>query len=656
MRGTSAGPHKWLTSALAFAAFVAGPASAQPASEKIQPALRAAMEERWTAPMARTGERPEYRVRVMLAPPPEMGQAAMSYRTADGMARIQRSVGAMQERVLSSRLDGTYRALNRYKSLFGFSAVADAAAIQALAELPEVERVEIVPLYYKMSGQSHPLASVDDLHGMGVTGAGVTIAIIDDGIDHDHPAFGGQAVFPNAKILGGHDFADNDPDPTIDCTDQSHGTAVAGVAAGNGGGITGTAPDANLVFLKVQSAMRCGQPTLDGDLVGAIDWTVTHRDDFDIRVVSMSLGALRFSDTAACEASSTGLRDAVNAAEAAGLVVLAASGNDGLCDEISRPACIGNAISVGAVYDADVGGPGFCVDAAACDSQFHSVCAMSGRRACFDSTTGGDQVTCYSNSAEILDILAPSNCAATAAAGGGTETCFGGTSSATPFAAGVAAALIEADPTLDNDRMRTLLAGNGVTIRDPKSGLDTPRVDAAASLAALTPNCPPSGLSADFESGLDGWTADGLWHIVADGTCAAPGFSAAAYYGQTASCTYETGAATAGSLTSPEITGLTASSTLSFDFIRQVESFGGGSFDRTLVEVLGPAGATTVFSRDSGDPSANAPITTVVSLGAFAGQTIRLRFRFDSMDAIANGFAGWLIDDVVVTGSSMCAP
>jgi hypothetical protein len=637
---------------LAVALIVPAAATGQAGSGKIQDALLTAMQA--MKDTVRATEPVEYRVMVLLRRPAEMTAAAMDYRTAGGMARIQRSVDAMQEKVLARRLEGSYRPLYRYQSVFGFSALADEAAIRALAGLPDVERIEMMPLYYKMSTESHPLAAVDTMHSMGVTGDGVTLAIIDDGIDHDHAAFGGMAAFPNSKILGGHDFADNDDDPTIDCTEQSHGTAVAGVAAGNGGGVLGTAPDARLVFLKVQSAMLCGQPSLDGDLVAALDWTVTHREEFGIRVVSMSLGAGGFGTVASCEASSAGLRNAVDAATAAGMVVLAASGNDGLCDQISRPACIGSALSVGAVYDADVGTSGFCVSAAACNSEPHSVCAMSGRRACFDQTTAGDQVTCYSNSASFLDLLAPSNCASTAAAGGGTNSCFGGTSSATPFAAGVAAALIEADPTLDSARMRALLAGSGVTINDAKSGLGTPRLDAGAALAELSPDCPPSGLTADFEAGLGAWEATGLWHVVAEGTCSPAGFSAAAYFGRDADCTYDTGMETSGTLTSPPITGLTAASTLSFELIRQVESFSGGSFDRTVVEIVTDSGVTPIFSRDSGDPSSAAPTTAVVSLAAFAGQTVRLRFRFDSMDAIANGFLGWLVDDVVVTGSSMC--
>lgn len=641
----------WLIAAAAIT-----PTSAEEARDKIQDALLETMASRRA--LARPAEEPvRHRVMVMLERPEGMTDATLDYRSAGGVALLQRGVDSMQEKVLSQRLEGAYELLYRYESVFGFSALADDAAIEALAGLPDVARVEILPLYYKTSTESHPLAAVDALHGMGFTGAGVTIAIIDDGIDHDHAAFGGQAAYPNAKILGGRDFADDDDDPTIDCTEQSHGTAVAGVAAGNGGGVIGTAPDARIVMLKVQSAMLCGQPALDGDLVGAIDWAVTHRDDFGIRVISMSLGAGGFPTVGSCEDSSTGLRNAVDAATAAGLVVLAASGNDGLCDRISRPACIGNAISVGAVYDAAVGASGFCVSANACDSEPHSVCAMDGLRACFDQTTAGDVVTCYSNSADFLDVLAPSNCASTAAAGGGISDCFGGTSSATPFAAGVAAALIEADGTLDNAGMRALLADTGTPVRDGRNGLDTPRVDAAAALGALVPDCPPSGLSEDFADGLGDWQSTGLWHWAADGVCAPPGFSAAAYYGQDAGCDYDTGAANGGTLTSPEITGLTAASTLTFDFVRQVESFGGGSFDRTAVEVVTAGGATEVFQRSSSDASIGAPSSSgPISLAAFAGQAIRLRFRFDTIDEIANGFRGWHVDDVVVTGGGMCGP
>ncbi|MDH3602592.1 MAG: S8 family serine peptidase, partial [Candidatus Tectomicrobia bacterium] len=299
-------------------------------------------------------------------------------------------------------------------------------------------------------------------------GAGVTIAIIDDGIDAAHKAVGGSVEWPNDKILGGYDFADNDADPRIDCPTQRHGTAVAGVAAGNGGGIIGSAPDAHLVFLKIQSANWCGQSGLDGDVVGAIDWVVSHRDEYNIGIISMSLGGGRFSDPAICD-SYTAFRNAVSAAHDAGIAILAASGNNGYADAISFPACLSDVISVGAVYDSNIRSQGYIP-------------------ACSLDVTAPDQVPCYSNSAEILDLLAPSDCATTAWAGGGTYGCFSGTSAATPFAAGVTATLLEAaTQNLDSTAVRDLLTASGEPVLDGKNNLTTPRIDALAALTQLLP-------------------------------------------------------------------------------------------------------------------------------------------------------------------------
>jgi len=456
--------------------------------DKIQPALAAELA-RSEADLAASDEivSRQYRILVSLRTAEGPESVRLALRSPAAEARRQVQIRSAQDRVLAARSAGSLTVLNRYQSSYVFSAVADAAAIRDLARLDEVVAVEAMPVFTKMSAQSHPLANVDAVHAAGYTGDGITIAIIDDGIDHDHAAFGGQTAWPNSKFLGGYDFADNDSNPRIDCTGQSHGTAVTGVAAGNGGGITGTAPDAKVVFLKIQSASLCGQPSLDGDVAAAIDWAVTNRTTYGIRVISMSLGGGSYSSATSCNNASTAYLNAVNAAHSAGMIVLAASGNDGLCSQISHPSCMTNVISVGAVYDAAVGSPGYCVSTSACQSEFHATCNASGLNACFDTNAAADQVTCYSNSAAILDILAPSNCATTAQAGGGTNTCFGGTSSATPFAAGVVASLLEADNSQDNDDIRALLTSTGVSIVDSKNSLTKPRIDAEAALDQLSP-------------------------------------------------------------------------------------------------------------------------------------------------------------------------
>ncbi len=167
------------------------------------------------------------------------------------------------------------------------------------------------------------------------------------------------------------------------------------------------------------------------------------------------------------------------------------------------------------------------------------------------------------------------------------------------------------------------------------------------------------GLSEDFEGGAGSWTATGLWHLTVNSACASPGYSSpvnAFYYGQDSTCDYNAGT-NSGALTSPPISGITASSTLSFDYYRVVESFSGGSYDRTEVDIVTAGGSTTVFALDSTDPSTAAWTNSgAISLASFAGQTIQVRFRFDTVDNVANNFTGWLIDDVVVTAESVCTP
>lgn len=509
-----------LPAAGAILAFAAMSAQAFPGQDKVQPELLARMHGGEAGSEAKAKGRPDATHRVIVSldrgrfdNPRALRQAL---NNASERAALRAHVRAAQESAINSLpRQARDNVLARYKVVPGFSGEFTDKHIERLARHPRVTYVEEMPEHRVMYQEAHPLTGTDSVHAGGHTGQDTVVAIIDDGIDHDHSAFGGQSAFPNDKIIGGYDFADYDSDPTIDCTDQSHGTATTGVAIGNGGGVTGSAPDGKAVVLKVQAASECGQPSLSGDIVASIDWVVDNQSTYDIDIISMSLGGGAFGSQ--CDSSSTSYRNAIDSAYAAGLVILAASGNEGLCDQISRPACFSNVISVGAIYDADVGSPGYCVSSNSCIGESHSGCSTGA--ACFDNSTSSDSVTCYSNSASFLDILSPSNCATTAQAGGGTNDCFGGTSSATPYAAGVSASLIEAaggSGSLNNDDMRSLLADNGVAVNDPKNGLTKPRVDALASLNAigdgggggggateLTNGVPETGLSGASGEELD---------------------------------------------------------------------------------------------------------------------------------------------------------
>ncbi|MCP4662096.1 MAG: S8 family serine peptidase [bacterium] len=166
------------------------------------------------------------------------------------------------------------------------------------------------------------------------------------------------------------------------------------------------------------------------------------------------------------------------------------------------------------------------------------------------------------------------------------------------------------------------------------------------------------GLDDDLEGSTSGWTTSGLWHLTDNSGCASPGYSSAThafYYGQDSGCNYDAGDTT-GDLISPTIADINSTSTLSFDYFRQVESYS-GSYDQTqvAVSVAGSGSWTTVWSRDSSDTSENAwTASGAIDLSSYAGSDIQVRFRFDSVDGSYNTFTGWFIDDVVVTAESSC--
>ncbi|MHA1770893.1 MAG: S8 family serine peptidase, partial [Candidatus Thorarchaeota archaeon] len=157
-----------------------------------------------------------------------------------------------------------------------------------------------------------------------VAGTGVNVAILDTGIDYTHPDL-------DAVYKGGYDFVDDDSDPK----DQNgHGTHCAGIVAAedNGDGVIGVAPEASIYAVRVLDAYGSGSTS---DIIAGIDWAIDNNMD----VISMSLGGGSFDSA---------FNDAINRAYDAGIVVVAASGNDGK-EAISYPAAYDNAIAVGAI-------------------------------------------------------------------------------------------------------------------------------------------------------------------------------------------------------------------------------------------------------------------------------------------------------------------
>ena len=175
----------------------------------------------------------------------------------------------------------------------------------------------------------------------------------------------------------------------------------------------------------------------------------------------------------------------------------------------------------------------------------------------------------------------------------------------------------------------------------------------ASDTITVTVTEPLHTFEENFEDGATGWITTGLWHLATSSTCATPSSGAtsppnAMYYGQESTCNYNTGLANTGTLVSPVITGIDASSVLRFNYFRRVES-NTAAHDVTSVEIVAGTTSTTVFTRSSSTPSVAEWVGSGdISLAAFAGQSIQIRFRFHTRNNIANNFTGWLIDDVIV--------
>jgi subtilisin family serine protease len=395
---------------------------------------------------------------------------------------LRAEIAQRQSAVLDTLSPAEFTLRYQYENQAAFSGEVTSTGLAWLAANPMVARIEPARQVKKMLAQAIPLANALEARRT-YDGNGIAVAIVDSGVDYTHPMLG-DGGFPNAKVIGGYDVGDGDPDPMPGV--EAHGTACAGIAAGSlgtvGDYIGGVAPAAKIYALKASPDDLAGAILTDAALA-AWDWCITHQNDDPqnpIMVISNSWGSLAaYNDVAQAEADYPAMTMAANIAADLGITILASSGNEFSTDGICSPAALGAVISVGAVYD----------------------------------TT--DQVTDYSNTDEILDILAPADPVYTTdivGAGGYTDgdyTSFAGTSSACPFAAGAVASLQHAALTrlgacLAPAEVRQLLVDTGHPVTDTKIAITKPRVDLGAAIAALTFG-PPIYIEKDCT--LNGWVA-----------------------------------------------------------------------------------------------------------------------------------------------------
>lgn len=456
------------------------------------------------------------------------------------------------------------------RSINGVALRATPEKLDELRRIPGVARVELIPHDELQHATSMPYIGAprvwDNAGGLpaGSTGRGVSIGIIDTGIDYQHASFGGTgaladyrandrtivtdanpaARFPTAKVVGGFDFVGDaynagspepgnrvptpDPDP-MDC--NGHGSHVAGTAAGFGvGSITnptapptayagpwnsttdyarlpiapGVAPHAELHALRI---FGCGGSTVM--TVAAIEWSMDPDGDGDMSdhldVINLSLGSRfgRFHPSAI----------AADAAASVGIVVVAAAGNDGDTTFVAAsPGSASRVLSVANVQHAPANGG---------ISYFSSRGPVGAAQSTVvkpDLAAPGTGIRSVQTGI-TCDGVRTFQCIASSPTGyleGSRSLVLTGTSMAAPHVAGVAALLRDLYPTRSVEVIKAMIINsanrdvaradlNGV--RYPASRVGGGQVDAAraaAGSAALFNDEDPSVVSISFESAVRG--------------------------------------------------------------------------------------------------------------------------------------------------------
>ncbi len=432
------------------------------------------------------------KVIVNLVDPVQM-KARTDWNSAQSLRLLEAEIAGRQEPVLFSLPSAEFNLRYRFEMQAGFSGEATLDGLVMLLDDPSVVSVEPMRYVEPFLAQGIPLINAITVR-LAYNGQGTAVAICDTGVDYTHPMLGGGG-FPNAKVIGGYDFGDDDPDPM---PVSAHGTCCAGLAAGDLGSvgdyIGGVAHNAKIYDVKIFSDM--GWSPIDSE-IAAWNWCVAHKNDDPanpIVAISNSWGIpwLPFSNPVNADAFSPGTTIAANTAVAAGITLLAASGNDGFTTGISWPAAMSSIISVGAVFD---------------DTFVHWMCGQ----------TYPDLVTCYSDTADILDILAPAeNAYTTDIVGfGGYDpgdyyAAFGGTSAACPYAAGAvavlqSAALARTGSYLTPAEVKDLLVtyGDPVIDRRPTVPITKPRINLERAIGNIEDTAPPLPDPAEWEPGLE---------------------------------------------------------------------------------------------------------------------------------------------------------
>lgn len=320
-----------------------------------------------------------------------------------------------------------------------------AVGVRSLAAEPYILQVwEDLPVYALLD-VSVPKIGAPRAWEQGWTGKDVRVAVLDTGIDFNHPDLKDR-VAASVDFTGKGEASDG----------HGHGTHVASIVAGSGaasgGKYRGVAPDARLYVAKVLDDRGAGRMS---NVIAGLEWAAEQR----VQVVNLSLGA-----DIPCDGTDA-LSTACDAVVDLGLVTCVAAGNTGPREgTVGSPGCARKVVTVGATTDND------------------QVAAFSSRGPTKDGRVKPD-------------ICFPGEGIVAARAAGTTMgsvidehyVAASGTSMATPHCAGAVALLLQAEPELTAEQVKTRLMETAVDLGLDPNAQGAGRADVAEALHLPAP-------------------------------------------------------------------------------------------------------------------------------------------------------------------------
>lgn len=273
--------------------------------------------------------------------------AARSNFSEDAQQNQRGRINVQQREVLdnAAQLDGDVRLLGQsHNALNAVMVEIDTAVLNELALSEDVVSISRIHNYELHLEETVPYIGGTAVQDAGFDGTGISVAVLDSGVDYYHANLGGSGdptdyanddptivepgSFPTAKVVGGHDFVGSvwpngpvlfDPDPLDDGIAAGHGTHVADII----GGVNGVAPGVDIYAVKVCSSVSSSCSGIA--LIAGMDFALDPNGDGDLSdhvdIINMSLGAnygIAFDDD---------LSQAVEFAAEVGVLTVSSAGN-----------------------------------------------------------------------------------------------------------------------------------------------------------------------------------------------------------------------------------------------------------------------------------------------------------------------------------------